>query len=165
MGNLKVGGKSKPRPRVADTEPKSRSKKSARHIQPTPATLNLVDGEAFVSVQHSELAPVAQFANVQLGPVQVSWKLSNINMEDLIDVDWGELDEDGDLTFDEAQLTPKQRATYERIMGALRATSKVANHLLAEDRWLVDESIRLHNAREAAEEEKNAPKKPRPRSR
>lgn len=160
---MKVGKKSKAQPRISSTEPKTRSTKSAKHKQPIAATVNLVDGEVFISAQMSELVPVAQFANVQLGPVQISWKVSGVNMENLIDVDWGGLDEDGDITFDEAQLTPAQRETYNRIQGALRATSKVAAHMLAEDRLLVDESVRLHNAREAEEEERNAPKKPRRR--
>lgn len=155
------GNKSRTRRRVANTEPKKLISKSAKHKEPVSVGgVDIVDGEVFISVQVSELVPVAQFANVQLGPVQLSWKLSDINMSNLIDVDWGGLDNDGDIAFDESSLTPIQYKTYNKIKGALRASSKVVSHLLSEDRWLVDESVHLHNLREEREKEKNSKKQP-----
>ncbi len=76
-------------------------------------------------------------------------------MEDLIDVDWGDIDDDedsqtyGESTFDYDKLTLPQRVAYDRIRGACRATMKVIEHGNAEDRETVERSVRLANEREA----------------
>jgi hypothetical protein len=112
------------------------------------------NGEIEITYQLSELVPVAQYANVTIGPVQLRWKVSNPGIEKLGFVDW----EDGD------SLTTEQQAVYDIVRGYLRATSKLIEHAIAEDREIVEESVRLHNEREAEEAEKAAKKSPRRRS-
>ena len=122
------------------------------------AIAKIVGGEVIITGQVSETVPVAQYANVVILS-GLQWKCGGINMEDLIDVNWGGIDQDedsdgyGESTFDYDSLTPKQRAAYDRVRGACRATMKVIEHGNAEDRETVEVSVRMHNEREAAEEE------------
>lgn len=140
--------------------------KSAKHRESIKGTATVVDGGVQITAQLSELAPVADYANVQIGPIQLSWLLGGIDMEVLAEVDdWGGVDEDGDLTFDESMLTPDQLVVYKKIRNAIRSTSRVIAHSISEDRGLVDESIRMHNAREEKAEEAAKKNKPRPRRR
>jgi hypothetical protein len=137
---------------------------SAKHKEPlTRGTAMIAEGGVQITAQLSELVPVAQYANVQVGPVQLTWLLGGIDMSVLADVEnWGELDSDGDLVFDESTLTPDQLRVYKKVQGSIRATSRIIAQSVAEDRGLVDESIRLHNAREEkAEEAANKKSKPR----
>jgi hypothetical protein len=128
-----------------------------QHNKGVNATASIVNGEVAITGQVSETVPVAQYANVVILS-GLQWKCGGIAMEDLIDVDWGDLDDDeesdsyGESTFDYEALTPKQRAAYDRIRGACRATMKVIEHGNAEDRETVERSVRMHNEREAAEE-------------
>lgn len=138
------------RARVEDTEPAGRVPKSATNRGTATVMEN---GEIEITYQLSELVPVAQYANVTIGPVQLRWKVSNPGIEKLGFVDW----EDGD------NLTVEQQGIYDTVRGYLRATSKLIEHAIAEDREIVEESVRLHNEREAEEAEKAA-KKPRRRS-
>jgi hypothetical protein len=138
------------KPRVSDTEPAGRVPKAADHRG--SATV-LSNGNLEIAVQLSELVPVAQYANVTLGPVQLRWQIENPGIEALGEVDW-EAD----------NMTAEQQAIYDKVRGYLRATSKLIEHSIAEDRELVEESVRLHNEREA-EEEAAAAKKPTRRRR
>jgi hypothetical protein len=148
-------------PRVTETQPKlhmataTLSNKQAPKIQATAMPTN---GGVLISAVLAETVPVAQFANVVVGPVGIQWMLGGIDMEDLIDVEWGDIEDDeesegyGESTFDYEALTPKQRAAYDRVRGATRATLKVLAHQIAEDRESIDRSVRLHNLREAEED-------------
>lgn len=138
------------RARVEDTEPARATTRSATNRGTATVMEN---GEIEITYQLSELVPVAQYANVTIGPVQLRWKVSNPGIEKLGFVDW----EEGD------SLTVEQQAIYDIVRGYLRATSKLIEHAIAEDREIVEESVRLHNEREAEEAEKAA-KKPRRRS-
>ena len=142
---------SRSKPRVEDTEPSSRP--NPRKV-PKGKLTPLENGQVRVANSMSELVPVAQYANVVLGPVSLEWTLSDLDMEALIDVDW-ESDEN---------LTPEQQAVFDRAVGALSATSKVLEQVLAQDREIVEESVRLHNEREAREaaEDQAAAKKRKP---
>lgn len=131
--------------RVEDTEPAGRVAKSAAH-RGTATVLNMRELE--ISVQLSELVPVAQYANVTLGPVQLRWVTDNPGIEILGVVDW-----------DDGALTKEQQDVYDIVRGMLRATSKLIEHSIAEDRELVEESVRLHNEREAEEEAAAAKKR------
>jgi hypothetical protein len=128
-----------------------------QHGKGVNATASIIDGEVVITGQVSETVPVAQYANVVI-LAGLQWKCGGIAMEDLIDVDWGDIDDDedsesyGESTFDYEAMTDKQRAAYDRIRGACRATMKVIEHGNAEDRETVERSVRLHNEREAAEE-------------
>jgi hypothetical protein len=113
------------------------------------------NGELEISFQLSELVPVAQYANVTIGPVQLRWKTANPGIEKLGTVDW----EDGD------SLDAEQQEVYEKVRGYLRATSTLIEHHVAEDREAVEESVRLHNEREAEEQAASTKKSPRRRSR
>jgi hypothetical protein len=121
------------------------------------AVAKIVDGEVVITGQVSETVPVAQYANVVI-LAGLQWSCGGIDMEALIDVEWGDIDADedsdtyGESTFDYDAMTPQQQAAYERIRGAVRATMKVIEHGNAEDRETVERSVRLANEREAAEE-------------
>jgi hypothetical protein len=128
---------------VEETEPKGAVTKDASHRSAEDGSDGLLPGTVRIKAQSSELVPVAQYASVTLGPVQYEWILTGVDMEALIDIDWDDLD----------SMTPKQQAVYDRVRGAQRATSKVIEHGIAEDRELVEQSIRLHNEREERERE------------
>jgi hypothetical protein len=144
-----------------DGEPTRQVRESVIHKQHNGrgvnATASIVDGEVVITGQVSETVPVAQYANVVI-LAGLQWKCGGIAMEDLIDVDWGDIDDDeesdsyGESTFDYEAMTPRQRAAYDRIRGACRATMKVIEHGNAEDRETVERSVRMHNEREAAEQ-------------
>ena len=126
------------RARVEDTEPARQITKTAEHRG--SATV-LSNGNLEIAVQMSELVPVAQYANVTIGPVVLRWQVDNPGINILGPVDW-----------DADDLTAEQQAVYDKVRGYLRATSKLIEHSIAEDREIVEESVRLHNEREAAEE-------------
>jgi hypothetical protein len=127
--------------RVEDTEPARSTTKSAAHRG--SATV-LDNGNVEIAYQLSELVPVAQYANVTIGPVQLRWQTQNPGIEKLGLVDW-----------DADNLTEEQQAVYDTVRGYLRATSKLIEHAIAEDRDIVEESVRLHNEREAEQEERS----------
>jgi len=110
-----------------------------------------LNGDVLIVGQLSELVPVAQYANVTLGPNQIAWKLSGADMSILADVDWDSED----------ALSEEQQEVFDRVMGALKATSRLLEVHLSEDRETVDRSVRQHNEREASE----AAEKKTPRSR
>jgi hypothetical protein len=133
------------RPRVTDTEDTSGATvKSAAHKQTqTPVGAQaqaLGNGAVLITAQLSELVPVAQYANVTLGPNQISWKL-DADMGVLAEVDWESDD----------PLTDEQQQVFDRVMGAMRATTRLLEIHLAEDRETVERSVRQHNEREASE--------------
>jgi hypothetical protein len=103
----------------------------------------LSNGNVEIACQLSELVPVAQYANVTIGPVQLRWQIDNPGIEKLGTVDW-----------DADDMTADQQAVYDTVRGWLRATSKLIEHSIAEDREAVEASVRLHNEREAEEEAK-----------
>lgn len=133
----------------------SLSEKQAPKIQGSAV---LANGGVLISAVLAETVPVAQYANVVVGPVGIQWTLGGVDMEALIDVEWGDIEDDeesddyGESTFDYEALTPAQRAAYDRVRGATRATLKVLAHQIAEDRESIDRSVRLHNLREAEDE-------------
>ena len=137
----KSGVKPRARSRVEDTEPARSTTKSAEHRG--SATV-LSNGNIEIAYQLSELVPVAQYANVTIGPVQLRWQVDNPGIEALGTVDW-----------DADDLTAEQQAVYDKVRGYLRATSKLIEHSIAEDREIVEESVRLHNEREAEEAAKS----------
>jgi len=133
---------------VEDTEKSSRAAKTAEHR----GTATVLDnGNVEIAYQLSELVPVAQYANVTIGPVLLRWQAQNPGIEKLGVVDW---------TADD--LTEEQQEIYDTVRGWLRATGKLIEHSIAEDREIVEESVRLHNEREA-EEAEAAKKKSRSR--
>src|SRR3954465_14593919 len=152
---------SRTRARVSeDGDPTRQVRESVIHKQHNRGvnvTASIIDNEVLITGQVSETVPVAQYANVVI-LAGLQWKCGGINMEGLIDVEWGGIDDDedsddyGESTFDYEALTPKQRAAYDRIRGACRATMKVIEHGNAEDRETVEMSVRMHNEREAQEE-------------
>jgi hypothetical protein len=101
----------------------------------------LSNGNLEIASQMAETVPVAQYANVIIGPVGLRWQIENPGIEKLGPVDW-----------DADDLTAEQQAIYDQVRGWLRATGKLIEHAIAEDRELVEESVRLHNQREAEEE-------------
>jgi len=149
MATIKRAGGKRTTPRVKEAESGGSIKKDASHRG--SATV-LSNGNVEIAVQLSELVPVAQYASVTLGPVQLRWQIENPGIEQLGSLDWDNMDD----------MSPEQQAVYDTVRGYLRATSKLIEHSIAEDRELVEESVRLHNEREAEEEAAKA-KKPRRR--
>lgn len=145
----KSGVKPRARARVEDTEPARGVTKTADHRG--SATV-LSNGNMEIAYQLSELVPVAQYANVTIGPVILRWQTDNPGIEKLGAVDW-----------DADDLTAEQQKVYDTVRGYLRATSKLIEHSIAEDRELVEESVRLHNEREAEEEKTKAKRSSRRR--
>jgi hypothetical protein len=135
--------------RVEDTESSTRVRKDASHRG--SATV-LDNGNVEIAYQLSELVPVAQYASVTIGPVQLRWQAQNPGIDKLGPVDW-----------DDDTLTAEQQRVYDTVRGWLRATSKLIEHSIAEDREIIEESVRLHNEREAEEEAKAAKKRPKRR--
>jgi len=136
------------RPRVEDTESASNKVvKTAKHRQFEPPTgfVNLIGDEIYIGAQLSELVPVAQYANVTIGPVQLAWKLGSVDMESLLEIDWSEIEDSDD--FD--KLPAKQRETVQRVRQGLRATMMLIEFTIAEDRQTVERSVAQHNEREA----------------
>lgn len=159
----KPAPKPRTRQRVTGDEPHTRQVREAvvtkqHNGKGVNAIATLTDDGVMITGQVSETVPVAQYANVVI-LAGLQWKCGGINMEDLIDVDWGDIDDDeesdtyGTSTFDYGALTPAQKAAYDRIRGATRATMKVIEHGNAEDRETVERSVRLANEREEAERE------------
>jgi hypothetical protein len=137
------------KPRVEKIDSKRRAvTKSAQHRQTEPALAamakDLGNGEVLITAQLSELVPVADFASVTLGPNQLAWKFSGVDMSILADVDWD----------NDEPLTPKQQMVYDRIRGALKATGVILEHALSEDRETVERGVRQHSEREASETKK-----------
>jgi hypothetical protein len=132
-------------PRVKQTEEKSRAaRKTAAHREvesPVKAMVqDLGGGEVLIVSQISELVPVAQFANVTLGPNMIGFKMM-ADLSILADVNWD----------DEAELTEEQQAVYDRVMNALKGLSNVLQVHLADDREMVLTSVAEQNAREESE--------------
>ena len=158
------------RQRVTGDEPHTRQVREAVvHKQHNGKGVNaiatLTDDGVMITGQVSETVPVAQYANVVILS-GLQWKCGGINMEALIDVEWGDIDDDedsdayGESTFDYEAMTLPQRVAYDRIRGACRATMKVIEHGNAEDRETVERSVRLANERE----ELNGKQRRRPRT-
>jgi hypothetical protein len=133
----------KPRttPRVQETEA---TRAPSKQIDRGTVTV-MSNGNLEISCQLAETVPVAQYANVVIGPVGLRWQAQNPGIDRL-----------GVINWDEDDLTPEQQEIYDTVRGWLRATSKLVEHQIAEDREIVEESVRLHNEREAAEEAEQA---------
>lgn len=130
--------------RVTEAEPARSPSKSV--LKGTATVMS--DGNVEILCQHSETVPVAQYANVVIGPVGLRWQAMNPGIDKLGVVNW-----------DEDDLTAEQQEIYDTVRGWLRATSAMVEHHIAEDRELVEESVRLHNEREAEAEEAKGKKK------
>jgi hypothetical protein len=135
------------KPRVTETE---QQRAPSKMVDKGTATIT-ADGKLEIACQLSETVPVAQYANVVLGPVGLRWATANPGIDKLGVVDW-----------DDQDLTPEQQEIYDTVRGWLRATSKLVEHQISEDRDIVEESVRLMNQREA-EEAEAAAKKAKPR--
>jgi hypothetical protein len=148
--------RNKPRnkPRIAASKDHQSRKKlhmataglSEKQAPKVHAVGNIVDGELLVSAVLAETCPVADYANVVIGPAGFQWKLGGIDMGILADVDWD----------DEDDLTPEQQAVFNKAQGALRSTIVVIESVINEDRETVERSIRQHNEREASEPKKKS---------
>lgn len=140
------------RPRVESSEPKEKTaKKNATHRGVATA---LNHGELEIYVQLSELAPVAQYANVTIGPVSLRYVTHNPGIEELGVVNWD----------DDEDLTDEQQEIYDTVRGWLRATSAILEHHIADDRELVETSVAKHNEREASESKQKSGSRRKPKS-
>lgn len=138
------------RRRVEDTESSgNKVTKSARHKQTTPrpeGAVKIVEGDLHITAQLSELVPVAQYANVTIGPVQIAWKLGSVEMEALLDVDWDEIEDSDDIAD---KLDERQLAAWQRARQGLRSTMMLLEFTIAEDRMAVERSVAQYNKDEA----------------
>lgn len=133
--------------RVTETPPKmhmASAQLSEKQAPQVHGLLTPVPGGVLISCVMAETVRVAQYANVVIGPVGASWVHGNLNMELLADIDW-------DAEPDELELTPEQQREYDKCYNALRATMRITEAVMAEDRETVERSIRQYNEREAAE--------------
>lgn len=151
----KKKSKARTKPRVEDTEPRGSVPGKDMGHRKIEGYHYLSDGEMFVGAQLSELVPVAQYASVTLGPVKIEWRLSGIDMEKLIDVEWPEDPEEA------ADLTDEQAEVFDRVAGAVQASTRVLEAVISEDRVTVERSVQQHNEREEAEKEKKSSSKGR----
>jgi hypothetical protein len=144
----KKPSKWKPREaRVTETPPEMYMASGANSNKQAPQVHGLltpVPGGVLVSFVKAETVRVAQYANVVIGPVGMSWVHGNIDMELLADFDW-------DAPPDEQQLSPEQQREYDKALMSLRVTGILVEHVIAEDRETVERSVRQYNEREAAE--------------
>lgn len=136
------------KPRVTETETQ---RAPTKQVDRNGTATVMSDGTLELACQLAETVPVAQYANVIIGPVGLRWATANPGIDKLGVVDWEEMD-----------LSPEQQAIYDTVRGYLRATSKIVEHQISEDREIVEESVRLMNQREA-EEAEAAAKKAKPR--
>lgn len=139
------------RPRVDQSEGSksgSTATKSAKHkgFEPPNGFITLTDNELYIGAQLSELVPVAQYANVTIGPVQLAWKLGNVDMEALMEVDWSKIEDSDDIDA----LPERARNAWDRARSGLRATMMLIEFTIAEDRDTVERSVAQHNEREDA---------------
>jgi len=146
MPTIKKKPIARTRPRVTDTEDTAGANvKPATHRQtktPVAAMAQALNGgELLITAQLSEVVPVAQYANVTLGPNQIAWKLGGVDISILADVDWENDD----------KLSDEQQQVVDLVLGSLRATSRLLEIHMSEDRETVDRSVRQHNEREASE--------------
>lgn len=141
------------KPRVEDTESGGHKvAKSAEHRR--AGTVHVTDEGVYVSGQRSELVPVAQYANVTLGPIQLAWKLGGIDMAQLAQgIDWESYGFEDEAELRQS-MTDEQRAVYDTVMGSLEAASNILDRRLAMDRAIVEESVRLYNERAKQEKSK-----------
>src|SRR3954470_113497 len=97
LGHLKPPSRKTPRitetTKELHTASASLSNKQAPKIQGTAVPTN---GGVLISATLAGAVPVAQYSNVFVGPVGIQWVLGGINMEDLIDVEWGDIEDDED---------------------------------------------------------------------
>lgn len=146
------------RPRVEDTEDNKGSvRKSATHRGTPEGITPTGDGRIEIVSQASELVPVAQYASVTVGPIAMRWSASDPGLEALAEVEWSD---DPDV---ETDMTPEQQVVFDRAMGLIYAGQRVVDTAIARDRALIEESVRLHNEREAEEEERAKKKTTRSR--
>jgi hypothetical protein len=116
--------------RVEETEPKGAARIKPRdNAKQLPETIiRNGDGTATIVGSSSELVPVAQYASVTLGPVQLIRTV----------------DDPGD---DSDQ-------TREYLKSRLHFVNDLVQEVMSEDRAAVEESVRLYNERQAEEEKK-----------
>lgn len=126
------------RPRVEDTEPKrSKPRGSAQHRGVTmengvPMGANGLPAMEIIN-QGSELVPVAQFANVTVGPIAVRRYVEDPGMHKIVGVDPDDYDEE------QAQIA----ADYKEVVATGQA---LIEEVIAEDREAVEESVRKQNS-------------------
>jgi len=158
--SAKPTGRPRTRSRVEKAEGNSResdgykiSGSSTEHKKSEPAIdgmARLLDsGEILISSQLSEVVPVGRFAGITIGPAQLAWKLSGVDMSVLADVDWSSDD----------PLTIEQQVVYDRVRGSMVSTSKILQHVIDDDREVIDEAVKRFNAAELEEEKGNKPRR------
>ncbi len=132
--------------RVEDTESSgNKVARTAQHRQarnPVQAIAHdLGGGEVLISAQMSELVPVAQYANVTLGPNQLAFKIQ-ADMSVLADADW------------DGGLSSTQQGVYDTVRGSLAAASQILKDHIGDDYESVLASVQQRNAREASSAKK-----------
>lgn len=134
------------KPRIEDTEPAGTTRKTAVHRG--QAKVEVVgDNEIVVTGQGSEVVPVAQFANVTIGPVAIQMRFRVPDPNILAGIDWSD---DPDA---ETEMTDEQREAFEYLISCAMATQRAVDTVINRDRAVVEESVRLYNEREAEKEE------------
>jgi hypothetical protein len=143
---MAIGKKPERKPRVRSRVEKSEGNsrepdrfrikgQSAEHRDSEPRVegmARLLDsGETLISAQFSEVVPVGRFAGVTIGPFQIAWKSSAIDLNWMHDVDWDE----------DSPLTDEQQEQYNRALSAIRGTSHIIQSAIDSDREIVDKAV------------------------
>jgi hypothetical protein len=163
MAKFEVGGTATA-DKTQDKKPGTRFKARKARVNEAPAKMHMasgnlsesqapkvhgiltpVPGGVLISAVLAETVRVAEYANVVIGPVGMSWVHGNIDMELLSEIDW-------DADPDDLRLTPEQQREYDKAYNGLRGTMRITEAVMAEDRETVERSIRQYEAREAARE-------------
>lgn len=132
--------------RVEETEGRSPGgmNKSAQHKSGIPNAVP--EGMIEICAQVSELVPVAQYANVTIGPVYARRLIVDPGLDKIADTNPQEWDEE-------------QNAIADAFQNRVRNMQDLLEEIVAEDRESVLESVREVNKRKAEEEDGNNSKK------
>lgn len=96
--------------------------------------------------QSSETVPVAQFANVVIGPCAARRLVEDPGLAKLVGTD-------------PEEWNAEQQAIADQFKGEIAVMNLLIQEVISEDREAVEESVRLHNEREAERERTPGKKK------
>lgn len=144
---VKSSAKKRSTPRVEDTEGKSPGgmAKRADHRQAQPTSV-VPEGMIEIGVQLSELVPVAQYANVTVGPMFARRLIPDPGLD--------KLDGTNSLEYDD-----EQNAIADAFQAPFKTMLDLIEEIAGEDRESILESVREVNKREDEEDSKSKSKK------
>jgi hypothetical protein len=137
----KIDIKSRSTSRVEETEGKSSGTVTKAAAHRGRVSDVVPEGMIEICAQGSELVPVAQYANVTIGPIYARRLIVDPGLDKLVDTD--------PKNWDAAQ-----NAIADRFQNSIRVMQDLLEEIMAEDRVSVLESVREVNKRKAEEDGK-----------